>query len=87
MTKPSSMPKLSSRIFASGARQFVVHEAQLITTEKDWVRLTHAGEQQEALREASKVLQVELEFENPKLVELALQETITRAAERRASRK
>jgi len=25
--RPSSMPNRSSRIFASGARQFVVHEA------------------------------------------------------------
>ena len=59
----------------------------LATTQKDWVRLTRAGEQQEALREASQVLQVELVFENPKLIELALQETIERAAARRATRK
>ena len=48
----------------------------LATTEKDWVRLMRAGEQQEALRAASQVLQIELQFENPKLIELALQECI-----------
>ena len=58
----------------------------LATTQKDWVRLTRAGEQQEALREASQVLLVELVFENPKLIELALQETVNRFAERRATR-
>lgn len=59
----------------------------LATTQKDWVRLTRAGEQQEALRAACQVLQIELVFENPKLVELALQETVKRAGERRAIRK
>lgn len=56
----------------------------LATTEKDWIRLMRAGEQQQALRQESQVLQIELAFENPKLIELALQETIDRAAERRA---
>ena len=74
------------------ARRELMAEAKsrnllLATTQKDWVRLTRAGEQQEALREASQVLQVELVFENPKLIELALQETIERAAARRATRK
>jgi tetraacyldisaccharide 4'-kinase len=57
----------------------------LATTEKDWVRLMRSGEQQEALRAASQVLQIELAFENPKLIELALQEAVDRAAERRAA--
>lgn len=56
----------------------------LATTEKDWVRLMRAGEQQEALRAECQVLQIELAFENQKLVELALNETLESATQRRA---
>ena len=57
----------------------------LATTEKDWVRLMRAGEHQEALRTASQVLLIELAFENPKLIELAVQEAIAHTTDRRAA--
>ncbi|MEE9315270.1 MAG: tetraacyldisaccharide 4'-kinase [Rhizobiaceae bacterium] len=59
----------------------------LVTTEKDSVRLIRMGEGQQELRTASKVLNVDLKFENPKMVEVIIRDTIKRAAEFRISKK
>jgi len=53
----------------------------LVTTEKDSVRLLRMGAAQQELRAAAKVLNVDLKFENPKMIELILRDTIKRAAE------
>lgn len=52
----------------------------LATTEKDAVRLTGAGGPQQDLKEKSKVLGIDLVFENPKLIEMAIQTTVENAA-------
>ena len=59
----------------------------LVTTEKDSVRLVRSGDLQQKLRAASKVLHVDLAFENPKMVELILKDTIRFAEENRLKRK
>ena len=53
----------------------------LVTTEKDAVRLIRMGEAQQELRSASKVLSVDLDFENLKMVEMILRDTMKRAEE------
>jgi len=55
----------------------------LVTTEKDSVRLVRAGTVQQELRSASKTLFIDLGFENPKLVEMAIQTTVDRANSRK----
>ena len=54
---------------------------KLATTEKDNVRLVRAGSVQQELRGLSMVLPIDLEFDNPKLIEMAIEETLKRAAE------
>lgn len=48
----------------------------LVTTEKDHERLANMGESQNELRKLSKVLKVELVFENPKMIEMILHQTM-----------
>lgn len=55
----------------------------LATTEKDAARLVRAGAEQQLLRKASRTLYVDLQFDNPRLVELAIQDAIDTAAARR----
>ncbi|MEE9375314.1 MAG: tetraacyldisaccharide 4'-kinase [Rhizobiaceae bacterium] len=59
----------------------------LVTTEKDSVRLIRSGDIQQELRAASKVLTVDLHFENKKMVEVIIRDTLKRAAEYRLSKK
>ncbi len=63
--------------------QAVENKLTLVTTEKDAARLVRSGEIQEQLRAESKVLHVDLAFENPKLVEQIITDTIKRAGEYR----
>lgn len=58
----------------------------LVTTEKDHMRLSRMGESQKALQSVSLVLQIDLKFENPKMVEVALRDTIKRAADFRLAK-
>ena len=60
-----------------------VHGLQLVTTQKDWARLVRMGEKQEALRDATKTLTIELEFENPKMAQMLIRDTVRRAEKRR----
>jgi len=55
----------------------------LVTTEKDAARLAGTGPHQEELLATSQVFKVELEFENPKMVEMLLRDTVRRAREYR----
>ncbi len=56
---------------------------KLVTTEKDSVRLVRAGSVQQELRDASQVLHIDLEFENPKLIEMAIEDTLQNASKTR----
>jgi len=58
----------------------------LATTEKDAMRLARMGHAQEVLREKSRVLLVDLEFENAKMAELVLRDTVKRAEANRLAR-
>lgn len=51
----------------------------LVTTEKDAARLARMGQYQEALRAKSRVLLIDMEFENRKMGEMVVRETIRRA--------
>lgn len=62
-------------------------ELTLATTEKDSVRLTQRGHAQEVLREKSQVLLVDMEFDNSKMAELVLRDTVRRAEANRLARK
>jgi len=55
----------------------------LVTTEKDHIRLAKMGNAQEALREAALALRIELVFENPKMIELLLNDALSSAKQRR----
>ncbi len=55
----------------------------LVTTEKDSVRLVRMGETHQELRAASKVLNVDLVFENQNLLEGIITQTISKASEYR----
>ncbi|MEM8748958.1 MAG: tetraacyldisaccharide 4'-kinase [Pseudomonadota bacterium] len=55
--------------------------AQLVTTQKDDVRLRRMGDAQEELRSESKVFHIDLEFENPTMVERLISQTIEKAAD------
>ena len=59
----------------------------LVTTEKDSVRLLRMGSAQQELRSSAKVLHIELEFENPKMIEGILSDTTKRAFEYRLKKK
>ena len=48
----------------------------LVTTEKDNERLSNMGEAQNELRKLSKILHVELVFENPKMIEMIIRQTM-----------
>lgn len=56
---------------------------KLVTTEKDNVRLVRAGSVQQELRNTSMVLPIDLKFDNPKLIEMAIKETLKRASRTR----
>ena len=58
----------------------------LATTEKDAARLARMGHAQEVLREKSRVLLVDMEFENTKMAEVILRDTVKRAEANRLSR-
>ncbi|MGI9363566.1 MAG: tetraacyldisaccharide 4'-kinase [Rhizobiaceae bacterium] len=55
----------------------------LATTEKDAARLVRAGPEQQLLRKASRTLYVDLQFDNPRLIEMAIQDAIDAASARR----
>lgn len=57
--------------------------AQLVTTEKDHVRLKGMGELQEKLAEKSVVSKIRLEFENPTIADLIFDKTIENFEKRR----
>ncbi|MEP5179636.1 MAG: tetraacyldisaccharide 4'-kinase [Rhizobiaceae bacterium] len=59
---------------------------KLATTEKDHVRLIRTGSVQQELGNASHVLPIELEFENPKLIDRLIDETLKRAEQTRISK-
>ena len=58
----------------------------LVTTQKDWARLVRMGDAQEELRAASRTLPVELAFENRKMAEGLIRDTVRRADRRRLRR-
>ncbi len=58
----------------------------LATTEKDAARLARMGHAQEVLREKSRVLLVDMKFENSKMAELVLRDTVKRAEANRLAR-
>ena len=60
---------------------------QLVTTEKDAVRLIRMGDAQQKLRAMSKVLHIDLAFENPKMVEVIIRDTLKHAADFRLALK
>lgn len=51
----------------------------LVTTEKDAARLARMGQFQEALRAKSRILLIDMEFENRKMGEMIVRETVRRA--------
>lgn len=51
----------------------------LVTTEKDAARLMRMGQMQEELREKCRVLLIDMEFENTKMGEMVIRETLRRA--------
>ncbi len=57
----------------------------LVTTEKDAARLKGTGARQDELLAASRLLKVKLVFENPKMVEMTLRDTVRLAREYRLS--
>ena len=54
-----------------------------VTTSKDSARLRGMGREQDSLRSVSKVLNIEIEFENPNLVEMMVKSAIKNAEMRR----
>lgn len=56
---------------------------KLVTTEKDSVRLVRAGSVQQELRSNSLVLHIDLQFDNPRLIEMAIEETLELASQTR----
>ena len=72
--------------YSDGECQELMAEAQakgltLVTTEKDAVRLVRTGGRQQELRKVCKVMHIDLSFENPKMVETMLRDTVRRAEE------
>ncbi len=53
----------------------------LVTTQKDQARMMRMGEEQEKLLRASKMLRINLNFENPRMVEMMLGDAVENAAQ------
>ena len=62
------------------------HDATLVTTQKDHIRLLRMGEAQDALAQAVEVLEIELVFENPKRIQMIIHDVMERAREARVGR-
>ena len=76
-------------LFSAQDCREVLQQAQMlnltpVTTEKDWARLVRMGEAQEELRAASLTLPIELIFENRKMAQFLVRETVRRAEQRRS---
>ncbi|MEZ5871799.1 MAG: tetraacyldisaccharide 4'-kinase [Nitratireductor sp.] len=68
----------AEELLAKAAHQ----ELQLVTTSKDHVRLRGLGKMQQALADKALVLDIRLEFDDPRTVSLVIDEAMKRAAER-----
>jgi tetraacyldisaccharide 4'-kinase len=54
-----------------------------VTTSKDAARLRGMGREQDSLRSVSKVLNIQIAFENPNMLEMVINSTIKNAETRR----
>ena len=58
---------------------------ELVTTQKDWARLVRMGARQEALRDIARTLPIELRFENEKMAQMLIRDTVRRAERRQVA--